>query len=127
MTSLTSKELPVDASVASANGSYSVEMHPNFGAPKQYNGQLTGSTTVSEALAESGAVKKFRSMDVEILRVVEHKGKSRGLRMPVKYERRLKGAASNQDYALLDGDRVVVKPMGGGSLMKMVGAIAGAN
>jgi hypothetical protein len=124
MTSLTNTELPVDAAAA-GNGSYSVEMHPNFGSPKQYKGTLTGSTTVSEALTKSGAIKKFRGMEVEILRVVEHKGKSRGLRMPVKYQRSLMGPTPEQDYALLDGDRIVIKPDGGSSITKVLSSMVG--
>lgn len=123
MTSMTDQTLPVET--VSANGSYSVEMHPTIGAPKQYKGSLTGNTTVSEALEKSGAIKKFRSMDVEILRVVEHEGRSRGLRMPVEYETRSRGPAAHQDYALLDGDRVVVKPRNSGSLLKMLGNAVG--
>lgn len=128
MTSLTNQSLPVDGSAvaANANGTYSVEMHPNFGSPKQYKGVLTGGTTVSEALSKSGAVKKFRSMDVEILRIVEHKGRNRGLRMPVNYQGQT-GPDPSQDYALLDGDRIVVKPKESSSIVKMIGSVVGMN
>ncbi|WP_075081999.1 hypothetical protein [Mariniblastus fucicola] len=126
MTSITGNALPVEpAAVSSPNGSYTVEMHSNFGAPKQYKGTLDGSTTVSDALTNAGAIKKHRAMDVEILRVVEHQGKSRGLRMPVNYETRLGGPKPEQDYALLDGDRVVVKPKESSSIVKMISTVAG--
>ena len=110
---------------SSPNGMYSVEMHPTLGGAKQYKGALDGSTTVSKALKDSGAIRKFRSMDLEILRIVEHKGKSRGLRMPVDYNASLKRPSPEQDYALLDGDRIVVRPASSGSLLKMISTIAG--
>ena len=121
---MTSKPLPVDKS-AVASGSYSVEMHTSFGAPKQYKGQLNAGSTVSEALAKSGAAKKFRGMEVEILRKVEKDGRTRGLRMPVKYEPDLRGPSPQQDYALLDGDRIVVKPDNSGTIVKLLHAAMG--
>jgi len=123
-------QIPVDESVskvAPGQGSYSVEMHPNMGSPKQYKGALTAGDTVSVALKKAGAIKKFRSMDIEVLRIVEKDGKNRGLRMPVIYETRLKAPAPEQDYALLDGDRVIVKPKESGSLVKMLGNMMGSN
>jgi hypothetical protein len=64
-------------------------------------------------------------MEVEILRVVQHKGQSRGLRMPVKYQRHLMGPTPEQDYALLDGDRIVVKPAGGSAITKVLSSMVG--
>ena len=119
---MTTAEVPVESS---PNGTYSVEMHPTLGAARQYKGVLDGSTTVSQALEDSGATKKFRGMDVEILRIVEHKGQSRGLRMPVKYSAQTRSPKPEQDYALLDGDRVIVKPMKSGSLLKIINGFAG--
>lgn len=127
-TPLTSKPIPVvDSAVAAVpRGTYTVEMHPNLSAPKRYQGALTGNTTVSEALAESGAVKKFRSMEVEILRKVEQNGKTRGLKMPIDYQTNRKGPSPEQDYALLDGDRIVVRPKETSSILKMAAAVMGA-
>lgn len=129
LTSTANREVPVAATTAATapNGTYTVEMHPHFGEPIQYKGTLTGSTTVAEALELSGSIKKFRAMEVEILRIVEHKGRSRGLRMPVTYERNSKGPTPEQNYALLDGDRVVVKPQGGIGVTKLISAAIGAN
>lgn len=124
VTGLVSKPLPVeDANLAAARGTYSVEMHSNFGQPRQYKGALTGTTTVTDALAKAGAVKKFRDLDVEILRIVEHKGHNRGLRMPIEFDSATGTPSPEQDYALLDGDRIVVKPKQSSGLVKMVGAM----
>lgn len=123
LSSMAGKPLPVEGTVAKSAGlgSYSVEMHPNLGSPKKYDGTLVAGDTVSAALVKAGAIKKFRSMDIEILRIVEKDGRNRGLRMPVIYESHLKAPAPEQDYALLDGDRIVVKPKESGSLVQMLG------
>ncbi len=122
--SLVSQPLPVeDTQMAAARGTYSVEMHNTFGKPKQYKGALTGTTTVSEALEKAGAIKRFTDLDVEILRIVEHKGANRGLRMPIEFDSGSGSPSPEQDYALLDGDRIVVRPKENSGLVKMVGAI----
>lgn len=126
VTSMVGKPLPVeDSQMAAARGTYSVEMYNKFGQPRQFKDALTGNTTVSDALQKSGAIKKFTDLDVEILRIVEHKGKSRGLRMPVEFDSGRGGPSPEQDYALLDGDRIVVKPKSNNGLVKMVGAMMG--
>ena len=111
--------------MAAERGTYSVEMYSVVGKPKQYKGVLTGSTTVSQALAEAGAAKKRSSLDIEVLRIVEHKGVNRGLRMPIDFNPKTGAPSPEQDYALLDGDRIVVKPKQASGLTKMLGAIAG--
>lgn len=121
--SLTSQTVPITAD--SANGKYTVEMHTTFGKVIPFKGGLSGSTTVSEALAASGATKKYRSMEVEVLRVVEHEGRSRGLRMAVDFDPASKLVIGHQDYALVDGDRIVVKPSSNGSLVKMLNSMTG--
>ena len=123
MTSVTGKDLPL--SEKAAYGSFTVETHSNFGSPKQYQGTLSGTKTISEALAEASAIKKFQDPDVEVLRIVEKDGVSRGLRMPVDFDARIGGLTPEQDYALLDGDRVIVKPTQSSGLVRMLGAVMG--
>ena len=84
---------------------------------------LTGTKTVSEALAESGSIKKYNSYDIEVLRVVQHKGVDRGLRMPIDFDAKRGGPSPEQDYALLDGDRIVIKPQQQSGLVKILGSL----
>ena len=127
MTSMTSKPLPVDREMAdSSYGTFAVEVHSNFGSPRQYKGQLNGTKTISDALTEAKAVKRYQTLDIEVLRVVEKNGKSRGLRMPVDFDPQASGPSPEQDYALLDGDRIVVKPKQAGGLVKMLSAVMGS-
>ena len=127
MTSMTGKPLPVSKETAeSSYGTFAVEVHSSFGNPKQYKGQLVGTKTISDALAEANAIKRHQAPEIEVLRVVEKNGKSRGLRMPVDFDAKTGGPSPEQDYALLDGDRVIVKPKQAGGLVKMLGAVMGS-
>ena len=127
MTSMAGKPLPVNKEMTDSNyGSFAVEVHSGFGTPRQYKGQLNGTKTISDALAEAKAVKRYQAPDVEVLRVVENNGKSRGLRMPVDFDSQVGGPSPEQDYALVDGDRIVVKPKQAGGLVKMLSAVMGS-
>ncbi len=108
-----------------ATGGYTVEMHSSFSGIKGYKGSLDGNTTVSDALMASGATKKYRSMEVEVRRVVKKNGASRGLVMPVRYEPKTRNIPPEQDYALKNGDRVVVKPASGSSVLKVLSSLSG--
>lgn len=98
---------PVDPAVQSA-GSFFVEMRPAFGKPVVYEGQLDGPLTVQNALDRSGAIKKFRGMNIGLYRVVKENG--RNLKLPVVYNFRSKSVAPEQDYALHPGDRILIDP-----------------
>ena len=111
--------------MAEKHGTYSIESHPSVGKPKQIKGVLTGSKTVSEALAESGIIRKYSTYDIEVLRVVQHKGANRGLRMPIEFDAKRRGPSPEQDYALLDGDRIVIKPEQQGGLVKALSRLSG--
>jgi len=127
MTSMRGTELPVSGEAEKGYGNFAVEIHSNFGSPRQYKGTLSGTKTISDALAEAKAVKRYQSLDIEVLRVVEKDGNSRGLRMPVDFDTRTGGPSPEQDYALLDGDRVIVKPQQSSGLVKMLSSVIGSN
>ena len=104
-------------------GSYRVEMSGGFGKPAIYNGTLDGPLTVQSALERSGAIKKFRNMDVTILRIVEETG--RPLKMSVSFNPRKNTITPEQDYALLPGDRIVVEAASNSMLDKVVSSVSG--
>lgn len=106
-------------------GTYTVEMHSNFGGVKGFKGTLNGNTTVSDALRDSEAIKKYRSMEIDVRRVVKKDGMGRGLVMPVRYETGSRSVPPEQDYALIDGDRIVIKPDSGTSVMKLLSTLTG--
>ncbi len=121
MNSLTGKTLPADAPVEKSAGKYVVELRAMMQKPVVYEGELDGPVTVQTALDRSGATKKFRNMEITILRVVAETG--RGLKMPVKYSPAKKMVTPEQDYAILPNDRIVVEPSANNTLAKMVNSL----
>ena len=97
---------PAEPPTAESSGNYYVEMHPAFGKPTIFKGELNGAVTVQTALEQSGATKKFRGMNVGLFRIVKENG--RGLKLPVEYKYRDRQVAQHQNYALHPEDRIVV-------------------
>lgn len=89
-------------------GSFTLSMESDFGPAKVYTGVVDDTMTIQKALEVSGAMKKYRNMEIEILRRVQESG--RGLRMQVDYNVRKKGVDPTQNYAIHPGDRVLVRP-----------------
>lgn len=118
------EKLPTDPSLVNPNTkTYSVAMKKDFGKPTVYTGNFDKPITVQQALEDSGAIKQFRSMEVNLIRKLPKSGKP--LTMPVDYQARKKRVRPEQDYALHDGDRILVQPKQGGSfgnVIKMLGA-----
>jgi hypothetical protein len=108
---------------AESAGSYRVEMQGGFGKKSVYSGQLTEPTTVQTAIEKSGAIKKFRNLDVSILRVVSETGQ--GLKMDVRFDPTEDAIVPEQDYAILPGDRIVVQPKSNNLMDKVLENVAG--
>ena len=103
-------------------GQYQVAMESGIGITKTFTGEIEGDVLVSEALEKSGATRKYRSMDIEVLRIVKSEnGMPQPLRMQVTYAGPRKGVAPQQDYALHDGDRILVKKGSSGGISQMLG------
>lgn len=82
--------------------------------------------TVQDALEKSNVMKKHRSMDIEVLRVVETADAGpRGLRMKVMYVPGEKSVIAEQNYALHDGDRIVITPISNDPVSKVVTLLNG--
>lgn len=106
LTSLNGSAVPTPPT-AGSKGSFTVSVESGFSSPKVYTGSVDDTMTIQKALEVSGATKKHRSPEIEILRRVEESG--RGLRMQVDYDVRKKQVRPEQNYAILPGDRIVVR------------------
>lgn len=104
-------------------GAYRVEMSNMFGSPAIYDGVIDGPITVQTALEQSGAIGKYRNMDVSILRIVEETG--RPLKMVVDYMPSKKMVRPEQDYAIMPGDRIIVQPQQNGMLERLSSSTKG--
>lgn len=105
---------PVPANDPVSSDVYRVELYSGHGDPKTFDGYLnsgsaTGPVTVQTALEESGAVGRYRNMEITMYRRVSDSG--RLLKLPVTFVPRTDSVKVEQDYALHPGDRIVVKPV----------------
>lgn len=109
--------LPVEGATPS-RGIYQVEMSGNFAKQTTFRGEIDGPITVQTALERSGAVDKFRSMDVTILRVVKETG--RALKMSVEYVRSDKSVHPKDNYSIHPNDRIIVDANSSNGLDKLI-------
>jgi hypothetical protein len=95
------KKLPLDPASAVL-----VEIHPDSGPPKITPLAYEDDMVVQSVLTKSGAVKRFRRMNVSLVRPLpEGKGPHK---MDVKFEYAKRHVAPENDYALRPGDKIVV-------------------
>ena len=93
-----------------------VEMHPIFGKPKVYRGEITKPTTVQMALEESGVLSDFSKMKVDVHRLLPNGATHK---LPIEFKKN-KQVKYEQDYALHPNDRVVVRAESNSPLDKLV-------
>ena len=113
--------LPTDEA-ATPTANYYVEIHPAFGKPSLYTGEISKPTTVQEALEVSGAFDKLSNLSIDLHRRLP--GGSPPLKLPVelktsdqvKYE---------QDYALHPNDRIVARQNTESPLDRVVDSLMG--
>ena len=111
---------PVSAPVSTAQPQYLVDMTSNF-SQKQYRGNIGSGATVQTAIEESGALKKFRSMDVTVVRKIE--GVFQPLKMTCLYNANKRMITPETDYALKHGDRILITPQSQNQLLQALGTL----
>lgn len=83
-----------------------VIFQPDRGQPERLERALTEPTTVQQILVQSGGIKKYRRIEVEILRQLPGGGFHK---IPCEYDRETRQINPEFDYALMPGDRVIIK------------------
>jgi len=111
-----SAESPV---ASSSQDQYLVDMQMSYGGTKKFKGNIGPGTTVQSAIEASGATKKFRNMDVAVMRKVE--GDFQPLKMSCSYNSAKKWISPETDYALQHGDRIMITPHAESQLLQMLG------
>lgn len=97
-----------DNPVPAQNGRYAVEINTGFGQPVRWEGAITDGLTVQGALEESGAFRRIRVPEVELVRAVPDQRQN--LRMICTMQPGKRRVKYEQDYAILPGDRLIVRP-----------------
>lgn len=115
-----------DAAAANAQplappaGAYTIELHASGRKPEIRQMPLTGPTLVQQALEQSGAAKRFRRMNIVVMRV----GGDERHKLDVKFDRKLGTVNPLYDYALVPGDHLVVTEDTSTVLDDMLGSIS---
>ena len=102
-------------------GVYEVQMQSKFGKTSTAQGVIDGPITVQTVLERSGAIDKFRDMEVTIMRVVKENGQ--GLKLPVDYQAGKDAVRPEQDYAIHPNDRIVIQANTNNAIDKIVDSL----
>ena len=103
-------------------GTYEVQIMGAMGKVNAFEGDIDGPITIQTVLERSGATKKFRNVDVTLVRKVKESG--RELRLPCDYQTRSKRVLPEQDYAIHPGDVIFIQASTRNPLDKIVDAIS---
>lgn len=85
-------------------GMYKVELRPHRGERERVEIPFSGVPYVQQALKESGAIKRFRRMEVEIVRTAQGTPQ----KMRSSYDHVHKQVPIEWDYALYPNDLIIV-------------------
>jgi len=108
-------------SPAASQGQYQVKME-FFSGSKMFQGDINGPVTIQDALESSGAIKKFRNMEIDLFRQVE--GAYQPLKMAALYDASKKRVRPETNYGLRAGDSIRVRTKSENPLSKVMGNFA---
>ncbi|GEM_PF-1616638 len=86
---------------------YTVEIHNGWGKPKTVKQSFVRPIPLQKALEEAGAINRFGSIDVTVVRVVSETGKL--LRMKADFDPNKDTIVTHHNYDVLPNDHIIVK------------------
>lgn len=101
---------------------YQIQIVPRFGRPIVERKVIKDKMTVQDALEESGAMDRFRSMDITLARLIE--GRAPILKLPVEYRYDKQSVVDSQNYSLHPGDTISIKARPVASFDKLITALS---
>ena len=117
------KSLPVPggvAATATSGPTVTMEIRASGEKPEIKQFQLDSGSTVQQMLEKTKLVKKFRRMDIEVMRVT---GDERA-KLDVKYDHTIAQVNPLYDYALYPGDHVIVREVNKTAIDDMLESVA---
>jgi hypothetical protein len=117
------KSLPLPAGTELAQTpatTITMEIRASGEKPKITELRLDGDTTVQQALEKAKLVKKFRRMDIQVMRVA---GDQRA-KLDVKYDHTAAHVKPLYDYSLYPGDHLIVEEVTKTALDDMLESVA---
>ena len=101
---------------ANSRGTFEVLKRSSSGKGGKSTQQLTGTVLLQDVLEASGAVKKFRSMEITIYRPV--KGSPVPLQMQCNYDSGEDSVAESENYEIFPGDKILMEEVSGSKVGK---------
>lgn len=107
-----------DKPAKKARGTYEVLMKSRFGKGGKSTQTLEGTVLLQDVLEASGAVKKYRAMEITIYRPV--KGSAVPLQMQCKYDSGKDSVSQAENYEIYAGDQVLIEEVSGLKIGKLI-------
>ena len=113
-----------DKPVEKSLGTFEVLMKPRVGKRIKSTQALKGTAPVllQDVLEASGAVKKFKSIDITIYRPV--KGVAVPLQMQCQYDSAEDSVADAENYEIYPGDQILLEEVSGSAIGKLIGDLS---
>lgn len=108
---------------ATSGPMYQLEMKSSLGRTTVERAPIEGAMTIQDALEKSGALKKYRSMDITLSRIVNDSNQL--LRLPVGFDASEDHVLPEQNYALHPGDTISIAPGSASSIENMIDSMTG--
>jgi hypothetical protein len=105
-----------------AESSCYVEIRALRGEPKRIRMSLEDATYVQKVLEETGLIKEFRDMSIELSRKLEDGGRHK---LEIRYDRKQKRVVSAFDYSLHPNDLLVVREESHTAIDELLKKLAG--
>jgi len=101
---------------------YEVHMKGSFSKATSSRGVIDGPITVQTVLERSGAIDKFRNMEITLMRVVKETGQ--GLKLPIDFQAGKNSIRPEQDYAIHPNDQILIVSKSNSAIDKVFDSIA---
>ena len=109
--------------VEKSRGTFEVLMKSRVGSRVKTTQTLRSDTVLlQDVLETSGAVKKFKSMDITIYRPV--KGVAVPLQMQCQYDSAEDSVADAENYEIYPGDQILLEEVSGSAIGKLIGDLS---
>lgn len=116
------KAEPETAPAEKSRGTFEVLMKTKLGKGSKSTQNLEGTVLLQEVLEASGAVKKFKAMEITIYRPV--KGAAVPLQMQCDYDSGEDSVPDAENYEIYPGDQVFIKEVSASKIGKLMGDLS---
>lgn len=103
-------------------GTYEVMMKPRYGKGSKATLPIKDTVLLQNVLESSGAVKKYKAMDITIYRPV--KGSPVPLQMQCEYDAGNDSVSDAENYEIYPGDQVLLEEVANSKVGKLIGDLS---